>query len=342
MITVGIKALNEEAAIGEALRCAIAAVAPFGGKVVLADSGSTDRTVDIARSYPVKIIQFKNTAERCCGAAAQLAFQTVDTEFFYLQDGDMTLNAAFLEAALALLRQSPGLAAVGGHVVERRGDSEEFQIRIRSQHAEPHRRPGIVDRLDGGGLYRVEAVRQAGFFADRNLHSFEEFDLAARLHAAGWQLARIDMAAVDHFGHVMGGYRLMWRRVRMGYTAGAGEVLRGSIGQAHFHFVLQQLRHLRHSAAVIAWWLMLCTTVFVTPYLTAALFLAPLALLTIRRGGLQLGLYSLAYWNAAAIGLVSGAFASRVNPRTPIEIVDLSAAGTHHKAVEHEAALQLL
>ena len=342
MITVGIKALNEEAAIDEALRCAIAAVAPFGGKVILADSGSTDRTVDIARSYPVKIIQFKNTAERCCGAAAQLAFQTVDTEFFYLQDGDMTLNAAFLEAALALLRESPELAAVGGHVVERRGDSAEFQIRIRSQHAEPHRRPGIVDRLDGGGLYRVEAVRQAGFFADRNLHSFEEFDLAARLHAAGWKLARIDMAAVDHFGHVMGGYRLMWRRVRMGYTAGAGEVLRGALGQPHFNFVLQQLRHLRHSAAVIVWWVMLCTSLFVNTYLAVAFFVVPLALLSMRRGGLQLGLYSLAYWNAAAIGLVSGAFASRVNPRTPLEIVELSGSGTNQKTPEPEAALQPL
>lgn len=338
MITVGIKALNEERAIGEALRCALAAVAPFGGRVILADSGSTDRTVDIARSFPVKIIQFKDTAERCCGAAAQLAFQTVDTEYFYLQDGDMTLNGAFLEAALALLRQSPKLAAVGGHVVERRGDSEEFQIRIRSQHAEPHRRPGIVDRLDGGGLYRVAAVRQVGFFADRNLHSFEEFDLAARLHAAGWQMARIDMPAVDHFGHVMGGYRLMWRRIRMGYTAGAGEVLRAAIGQAHFHVVLRQLRHLRHSAAVIAWWLMLCASFIVTPYLAAALLMAPLALLSMRRGSLQLGLYSLAYWNAAALGLVSGALASRVNPRIPLEIVDLSGTVAHHETLDRNAA----
>ena len=84
MITVGIKALNEEKAIGEALRHALAAVAPFGGKVVLADSGSTDRTVDIARAFPVEIVQLKNTAERCCGAAAQLAFQQADTEFLYL------------------------------------------------------------------------------------------------------------------------------------------------------------------------------------------------------------------------------------------------------------------
>jgi glycosyltransferase involved in cell wall biosynthesis len=92
MITVGIKALNEEQAIGEALRHALIAVAPFGGKVILADSGSTDRTVEIARNFPVKIVQLKNTAERCCGAAAQLAFQSTDTEFFYLQDGDITLN----------------------------------------------------------------------------------------------------------------------------------------------------------------------------------------------------------------------------------------------------------
>ena len=86
----------------------------------------------------------------------------------------------------------------------------------------------------------------------------------------------------------------------------------------------------------------MCASFLLNPYLALALFLAPLALLSIRRGGLQLGLYSLAYWNAAAVGLVSGTFAGRVNPRTPLEIVDLSGPVTNHKTIEHEAALHPL
>ena len=78
-VTVGIKALNEEARIGAALSSAVAAVQPVGGEVVLADSGSTDRTLEIAAGFPVRVVQLENSAERCCGAGAQLAFQHAST-----------------------------------------------------------------------------------------------------------------------------------------------------------------------------------------------------------------------------------------------------------------------
>src|SRR6218665_3277207 len=84
LLTIGIKALNEEQHIAMAIESALAAAAPLGGEVGLADSGSTDRTLEIARGYPVRIVQLGNLAERCCGAGAQLAFQSAQGEFFYL------------------------------------------------------------------------------------------------------------------------------------------------------------------------------------------------------------------------------------------------------------------
>ena len=81
--------------------------------------------------------------------------------------------------------------------------------------------------------------------------AFEEFDLGARLQARGWKLARIDQRAVDHYGYTIGGYQLLWRRLKSGYAAGLGEVLRGALGKKHFWFVLRKLRHLRYGAAVI-------------------------------------------------------------------------------------------
>ena len=329
MITIGIKALNEERRIGEALAHALRAVEPFAGRVVLADSGSADRTVAIARDFPVRIVQLAHAGERCCGAGAQLAFQYADTEFFYMQDGDMALRPGFLGAAVAYLRDHPDVAAVGGHVVERMVDSEEFQIRAATQRLEAHRAPGVVDRLDGGGLYRVEAVGQAGFFADRNLHAFEEFDLAARLHAAGWKLARIDVPAVDHYGHAVGGYRLMWRRFASGYAAGAGEVLRAAIGKKHLGFVLRRLRHIRHALVVIAWWVALAATALWLPPALIVLVAGPLLFLWWRRGSLRLATYSAAYWNVGAIGLLKGVFRPRLSPTLPLDAVDLSHPRNH-------------
>ena len=88
-LTIGIKTLNEERRIAAALASAVEAARPWQGEIILADSGSTDRTIEIARNFPVKIVQLADEADKSCGAGAQLAFQYARGEYFYLLDGDM-------------------------------------------------------------------------------------------------------------------------------------------------------------------------------------------------------------------------------------------------------------
>lgn len=314
-ITVGIKALNEEKHIAQALESAVAAVRPLGGEVVLADSGSTDRTIEIARRFPARIVQLANFAERCCGAGAQLAFEHARGDYFYLLDGDMVLDPDFLPVGIAYLEANPEVAGVGGRVREMETAGEEFQIRARATAQRSGWQPGIVDRLDCGGLYRADAIRQVGWFADRNLHAFEEFELGARLQAAGWKLARIDQPAVEHYGHAVGGYKLLLRRLRSGYSGAPGEVLRGALGRPHLGVVLRRMSHIRVGIIVIAWWLALLAGVLTGQWLAlAGLVLVPLAFLSWRRGSFRLGLYSLAAWNVSALGLVQGLLRGRARP----------------------------
>jgi glycosyltransferase involved in cell wall biosynthesis len=320
MITVGIKALNEEAKIARAINSARKTVAPFGGAVVLADSGSHDATVEIGRGSGITVVQLADTSERCCGAGAQLAFQYADTEFFCLIDGDMELVPGFFDAALGVLRAHPRVAGVGGQVTERNLSSQEFQIKAAAMEGEAHRRAGLVDRLDGGGLYRTAAIRETGYFGDRNLHSFEEFDLAARLSATGWQLMRVNAPSVFHDGH-SGGYTLIARRLRSSYLDGAGEVLRAGVGQAHLGYVLRHLGHLRWAAAIVGWWVSVLASLAFYPLLLPLLLAGPVALLAWRRGGLALGFYSFLLWNATALGIVRGLLRRRVDPRRPLAAV---------------------
>jgi glycosyltransferase involved in cell wall biosynthesis len=329
-LTIGVKALNEEHRIAEALTSALHAAEPFGGEVVLADSGSTDRTLEIASTLPVRIVQLADPSERSCGAGAQLAFQQADGDYFYLLDGDMVLDPGFLPAAIAHLEANPELAAVGGLVREMNVEGHEFQIRASAVNNDRNWRPGLVDRLDCGGLYRVAAVRQVGHFADRNLHAFEEFELAARLSARGWKLARIDHPAVDHYGHQTEGYRMLWRRLKSGYAGAAGEVLRGALGRPHLPLVLRRLGHIRNSLAVMAWWVMLIACLVAPLPLTARagafalLLLTPLALLSWRRGSLGLGIYSLVAWNVGAWSLITGFFRRRTPPAHALGAVTLA------------------
>jgi len=332
-VSVIIKAYNEERRIEEALRSSLAAVAEVGGEVILADGHSTDRTVEIACAYPVRIVRLLEADERSCGIGPQLGFQHSSGTYVYVMDADMQLRPGFLRAALEFLDAHPDVAGVGGRIVEMNLHCMEYRERALRNAA--HLAPGEVDRLDGGGLYRREAVLQAGWLSDRNLHAYEEFDLAVRLRAAGWKLVRIPVDAVSHFGHDAPPYQLLLRRWRSRYVWGLGELLRGAAGRPHWQLVWSDLRELRLYVAVVAWWLvLLCVAVWPLHGFERALAMfgigvLPFAAIGVKKRSLSRSVYSVVSWNLHAAGMLRGL----LRPRTPPAL----AIGV---AVQHGAGLQ--
>lgn len=321
-VSIVIKAFNEEKNICAAIESSLAAVAEVGGEVVLADSCSTDRTVELARRYPIRIVQFAHAEERCCGAGAQLGYQHSLGEFVYILDGDMRMLPGFLAQALAFFARHPEAAGVGGQHVELNHDSMEY--RERRLRAPAHMSPGEVDRLDCGGLYRRRAIEESGYFSDRNLHAYEEFDLGVRLRALGWKLWRLPIDAYTHYGHEAPPFQFLMRRWRSGYVAGLGELLRAALGQPRMRLILRGMRELRIYAAVLVWWLLLLA-VAVAPWPAVdrmAAFLglaaAPLVVMIWRKRSLSRASYAVASWCFNAAGLVLGLFHQRRAPDAPI------------------------
>ncbi len=326
-VTIGIKALNEERHIARAIEAALAGLEGLSGEVILADSCSTDRTTEIASRYPIRVVQLANAAERRCGAGAQLAFQHARGDYFYMLDGDMVLDPDFVSAAKAFLDANPEVAAVGGRVREMNLDNAEFQIRAKALESDPNRRPGIVEWLDGGGLYRTRALREVGWFADRNLHGCEELELGARLRARGWKAARIDHDAVDHYGHQEESYKLLLRRFKSGYAASAGETLRAALGRPHLGIILRRLPQIRVSLIVTFWWLALVATLLSGLWIALVALLAlPVAFLCWRRRSVRIGLFSLLSWNLGALAFWRGLFSPRVPPDQPLAALVLPSA----------------
>lgn len=315
-VSVIIKALNEQDNIAAAVESALAAVAGVGGEVVLADSHSTDETVARASAYPIRIVQLANPAERCCGVGPQLGYQHSLGDYVYILDGDMKMVKGFLEDALYFLARHPEVAGVGGAVVELNNESLEY--RERGQRAAGHVTTGEVDRLDGGGLYRRLAIAEAGYFSDRNLHSYEEFDLAVRLRARGWKLWRLPLAAATHYGHDAPPYRLLMRRWKTRYVCGSGELVRAAIRQRCMRLVLRGLRELRIYSAVLVWWAVLLSVPFwplsvaERLWAFAALGAAPFLFMSWRKRSLERGLYSVVSWCFNTAGMVRGLLRSRV------------------------------
>ena len=316
-VSIVIKALNEERHIASAIESALAALDGFDGEVILADSASTDRTVDIARNYPIKIVRLNRIADRSCGAGAQLGFQYSQGHYVCLIDGDMTLRAGFLPAAIRFLEANPTVAGVGGLINERETANLEFTQR--TQRDDPDRRPGPVTRLDCGGVYRRSAIESVGYFTDRNLHGGEELDLGARLRVQGWTLARIDCPGIDHFGHSGGAYRLLAMRVATRFAFATGELLRAAAGRPHFPLIFQHNNDYVLCLLVYGWWLAILASPLVASGMAAValalgLLLFPVAVMAARWRSIRNGLYSVAVWNVSALGFLPGFLRPRVDP----------------------------
>lgn len=322
-ISVILKTLNEEKRIGAAIESVIAALSGIEGEIIVADSGSRDRTVEIASRYPVLVAQIEAPAKASCGIGPQLGFQYSKGEFICLMDGDMLLDPEFLPAALDYLDKNPRVAGVSGHVNEVNLDNLEFTRRV--QRNAPENRHGVLDRLNGGGLYRRAAIEEAGYFSDRNLHGYEEFDLGQRLRMRGWTLFRMDRRFVDHFGHSINSYLLLTRRWSSKYLRGVGELLRAGSEQQRMKVLTDELPEVRLWVGVYVWWvaLLLCLIYgFFNPLGFAALLVllvAPVLLMSIKQKSLSLGLYAVVAWCFHAAALPLGFFSARKKPDDWIE-----------------------
>ena len=205
-VSILIKALNEENNIAETIESAIAALDGMSGEIILADSLSTDSTVEIAKRYPIRIVTLARTKDRSCGVGAQLGYQYSSGDYICLMDGDQRLYRGFLAAAIECLEADRTLAGVGGAIVEREEGNLEYIKR--ATRDDPDRRPGYVTRLDCGGVYRRTAIE-----FDRLLHRPQS---SQRGRVRSWcapECARL--ATGPHRSARHRSLRPSWKRVRI-------------------------------------------------------------------------------------------------------------------------------
>jgi len=320
-VSVVIKALNEEEHIEKAVRSALVAVERVGGEVILADSISTDKTVEIASRYSVTIVQLQNAADRRCGVGPQLGYQVAAGEYVYILDGDMEIDPDFLPAAIEQMESDSALGGVGGLVDEQSTASYQFRGRKRRKN---EGMSGDVKWLDMGGLYRRAALEEVGYFSDRNLHAYEEQDLGLRLTYAGWRLCRLPVRSVLHYGYTESSLALLGRRWRSHYLDGGGEALRAATGKRYFFDVLYNQKHI---VVGLALWLGLVLGVLLLAY-TPVILLVTCGLIgllvlarAVRIGSLMDSLFAQLVWQVTALAMLRGFLKRPIDPVTPVAYV---------------------
>ncbi|MCJ8349712.1 glycosyltransferase family 2 protein [Moritella sp.] len=241
-ITFIIKALNEERNIAACIESCIGEAKSYASEIILVDSLSTDKTIEIAKQYPVKIVQFENQADVGCGAAPQLGYQHASGEYLYLLDGDMELCEGFLVEAMKYLRENSQVAGVAGKLVDTQYMSDEDRRR-----AAVYGEMSLIKNekhLGGGGFYRKKAIDSVGYFSHSALLAREEFELGVRLLSQNWLLKRLPVNSVMHTGHREGNLQRICRLWRNGRLFANGALLKSALGKPWFSLCVKHLWYL--------------------------------------------------------------------------------------------------
>jgi len=189
---------NEGDKIAKVIESVLAATETLENvEIALVDSASTDNTTDIARQYPLKVIEIPANAFLSPAAGRYIGMQHTKSEYLYFLDGDMELDVSWFTTALPIIDANPKLAALAGKCHEisfnERGDivsdnSDRFEVG-NEQH--------YVNHLGQSVLYRRTVLEEVGGF-NPYLTNEEELELGLRISQAGHQLLRIPKPMTIH------------------------------------------------------------------------------------------------------------------------------------------------
>lgn len=203
--------------------------------LVYVDSGSTDGSVEMARSLGVEVVELDLdipfTAARARNAGFERLLQiSPQLDFVQFVDGDCEVVDRWLETAQTHLTTHPKIAVVCGRRRERFPDQTPYNRLCDIEWDTPI---GEAKACGGDAMMRVEAVKQVGGY-NPNLIAGEEPELCVRLRQQGWQVWRLDAEMTRHDAQ-MTQWNQWWKRSqRAGHAFAEGAWLHGSPPERHW------------------------------------------------------------------------------------------------------------
>lgn len=300
---------NEEDLVQECIESVFAAchqsIPAF--EVILVDSASTDRTVEIAAEYPITILRIPEEHTVSCGAGRYVGDQVACGERVLHIDSDMTLTETWLPRAIEYLDENEDIAAVEGCL------DESSQTEVIE-----------VDKIGGVMLYDADALAAVGGF-DPYLLGYEDIDVGFQLRTTGYRLVRLpEVSAIHHDEDTISEPLRRWRQ---GYYVAPGQVIRKRLGSPS---VLWRLfRRQRYKFALLLWLVAGMVSVVFTPLLFGWVLFSALGfgVVASKRGVIG----AISFFFAKAFGLVGLAVGFTNPPQSatafPLSAVEVVATG---------------
>ncbi len=224
---------NQEWNIARLVESVLAATVSTASKeIVLVDSASTDRTVDIACSYPIKVLSLRPDQRLTSHRGRYVGYEQTSGDFVLFLDGDMELCPGWLQMALETFRNRPDVAVVAGPWIDLPKASQGHGA---SQMQKMQSEPGHdeVAMVGGAAIYRRSVLEKVGSF-NPGLYSDGEPELCVRIRHAGFRVVRLRHLIAYHYSDPPGRVSTLVGRWRRNLYLGMGQSLRYHLGSGLF------------------------------------------------------------------------------------------------------------
>ena len=209
-------------------------------KLVYVDSGSTDGSVELAKSLGVDVVELDPAMPFTAARGRNAGFNYLKEKgvtFPYVQfvDGDDEIDGQWLAGGVKTLAENPDVGIVAGRKKECFPDNSVYN---RLFEMEWDTEIGEVTEVSGTCMVRAKVFEQVGGF-NETLIAGEDPELCLRVRQDGWKVIRLadfmgwHDANMMHFGE-------WWRRtVRTGHAYAEGVAMHG---KSEFQHNVRQCR----------------------------------------------------------------------------------------------------
>ena len=195
-------------------------------EVILADSASTDKTVEIAKKFPIKIVQLRKEWRLSAPAGRYIGYQYASGRYVFFTDGDTKVHEDFIAKAIPYL-EDPQVGGVDGYEREYLDKDCTFADAINETVRKSESDEVVEKDFIGKAIYRKDVLDEVGVY-NPWLRGGEERDLATKIKAKGYHLLRIPHPAIMHYWAKQSG-KLDYIRMlhtTMGWSLGDGQYTR--------------------------------------------------------------------------------------------------------------------
>jgi glycosyltransferase involved in cell wall biosynthesis len=191
---------------------------------VYVDSGSTDNSLDIARSHQIETVELDSGTPFSAARARNEGFERLmelnsDIQFVQFIDGDCTLLPDWLVVGQSALLENTQRAAVIGHLIERNKDESPYNRLCALEWKSSTGDLTDFGALGGISLIRVSVFKELGGFNPRVIAG-EDSEFGVRMGLAGYVITKLDCVMATHDANILR-FTQWWKRaVRGGHAIG--------------------------------------------------------------------------------------------------------------------------